>query len=152
VSSDGSVQTETITQDNIIKNAKEKAKEKEQADNSGKKDSKNNQEKSQEVEEEVEEDSYYNNQQEDTTRKQVVKKQQELDALRQEKLNGRVSLGDLKVWARNLEKDNPYTMVFFDETLKTELGYDAIGKAAGLSIFINPNLAEQEVFHHEVLK
>ena len=150
VSSDGSVQTETITQDNIIKNAKEKAKEKEQADNSGKKDSKNNQEKSQEVEEEVEEDSYYNNQQEDTTRKQVVKKQQELDALRQEKLNGRVSLGDLKVWARNLEKDNPYTMVFFDETLKTELGYDAIGKAAGLSIFINPNLAEQEVFHHEL--
>ena len=144
VAPDGSVQTETITPNSVkeetTKEAKKRAEKK-----PPKSKSDNETYKSKYLK-----DGYHKSVEDDEVRNKINQKQAETNALRQEKLFGNVSLGDLKVWAKSLEAENPFTMVFFDESLKTDFGYDAIGKAVGLSIFINPLLAEQEVFHHEL--
>ena len=50
-------------------------------------------------------------------RANIDQKQADLDQLRQEKLYGNVSLGDFKVWAKNLEKENGKVVVNHDSVL-----------------------------------
>ena len=61
----------------------------------------------------------------------------------------KITMGQRYQWAQALMEENPDVGVYFDNNLTDEHGRGTVGAAIGLSIFINPDLATQEVFVHE---
>lgn len=57
--------------------------------------------------------------------------------------------GQRYVWSQNFMEENPDIGIYFDNNLTDPHGRGAQGAALGLSIFINPDEATQEVFVHE---